>query len=455
MIRVLCYSEDRKLQPLLGPALGPDYKLEVVTDRGRVKSLVADGQPDVLILDFDSNYGSVEDGLQLFDSVVDSGIPVVVMTDDARRSATLDLIQRGAYDYFRKPPSLLELKVVLGRASERTGLKRELEKTRRKLQETSTCDRLVGSSAPSQVVYSLIRRVANLNAPVLIRGESGTGKELVAQAIHNLGSRASQPFVAVPCGAIPETLIEAELFGHEKGAFTGTNGARSGYLEQAGEGTLFLDEIGELSLNTQVKLLRVLQQREYSRLGSCKLVPLRARVLAASHRPLEQMVEVGTFRMDLLFRLNVMTLEVPPLRERVDDVPILASHFLEHSAAVFEKPVREIKPAAMDLLMTYRWPGNIRELENVIQSAIILVEGDSIGPEDLPKNLQQAVAPLATGLGEPLSFEDQLREYKIELANRALVKFNGNKTLAARSLSISRAYLHRLIRPSTRTSSAA
>jgi len=294
-----------------------------------------------------------------------------------------------------------------------------------------------------------------LNAPVLIRGESGTGKELVAQAIHNLGSRASQPFVAVPCGAIPETLIEAELFGHEKGAFTGTNGARSGYLEQAGEGTLFLDEIGELSLNTQVKLLRVLQQREYSRLGSCKLVPLRARVLAASHRPLEQMVEVGTFRMDLLFRLNVMTLEVPPLRERVDDVPILASHFLEHSAAVFEKPVREIKPAAMDLLMTYRWPGNIRELENVIQSAIILVEGDSIGPEDLPKNLQQAVAPLATGLGEPLSFEDQLREYKIELANRALVKFNGNKTLAARSLSISRAYLHRLIRPSTRTSSAA
>ena len=455
MIRVLCYSEDRKLQPLLGPALGPEYKLEVVTDRGRVKSLVADGQPDVLILDFDSNYGSVEDGLQLFDSVVDSGIPVVVMTDDARRSATLDLIQRGAYDYFRKPPSLLELKVVLGRASERTGLKRELEKTRRKLQETSTCDRLVGSSAPSQVVYSLIRRVANLNAPVLIRGESGTGKELVAQAIHNLGSRASQPFVAVPCGAIPETLIEAELFGHEKGAFTGTNGARSGYLEQAGEGTLFLDEIGELSLNTQVKLLRVLQQREYSRLGSCKLVPLRARVLAASHRPLEQMVEVGTFRMDLLFRLNVMTLEVPPLRERVDDVPILASHFLEHSAAVFEKPVREIKPAAMDLLMTYRWPGNIRELENVIQSAIILVEGDSIGPEDLPKNLQQAVAPLATGLGEPLSFEDQLREYKIELANRALVKFNGNKTLAARSLSISRAYLHRLIRPSTRTSSAA
>ncbi len=446
MIRVLCYSNDWKLQPLLSPALGAEYELNVLSDKAEVKRLAHEGQPDVLILDFDSNYGSLEDGLQLFDSLAESRIPVVVMTDDVRRSATLDLIQRGAYDYFRKPPALTELRVVLRRAYERAALRRELEKTKRKLQENASCDGLVGSSAASQVVYGLIRRVINLNAPVLIRGESGTGKELIARAIHNLGRRAKQPFVAVPCGAIPETLIEAELFGHEKGAFTGTNGTREGYLEQAGEGTLFLDEIGELSLQTQVKLLRVLQQREFSRLGSCKLIPLRARVLTATHRGLEQMVEAGTFRMDLLFRLNVMTIEAPPLRERTEDIPELARHFLEQSAAAFQKPVREIAAAAMDQLMAYRWPGNIRELENVVQAAIIMAQGDTIGPQDLPRNVQQATPGAIDEPEEPPSFEDQLREYKVELANKALATCNGNKTLAARRLQISRAYLHRLIR---------
>ena len=454
MIRVICYSEDRKLSTILGPALGANYSLMVVADSAEVLKVVDSGQPDVLILDFDSSYGSFEGGLEMFDSVVGSGIPVVVMTDDKGRFATLELIQRGAYDFFRKPPSLTELRVVLGRAYERVALRRELEKTRRKLEETTTCDRLVGPSASSQSVYSLIRRVVNLNAPVLIRGESGTGKELIARAIHNLGNRAKHPFVAVPCGAIPETLIEAELFGHEKGAFTGTTGAREGYLEQAGEGTLFLDEIGELSLHTQVKLLRVLQQREFSRLGSCKLIPLRARILAATHRGLEQMVEAGTFRMDLLFRLNVMTIDAPPLRERVEDIPVLAKHFLDQFAAEFQKDVREIRPSTMDVLMAYCWPGNVRELENVIQSAIILAETDTIGPEDLPQNLRQ-VAPTVRTSAELPSFEDQLREYKVDLAHKAVAKYNGNKTLAARSLNISRAYLHRLIRPAATHASVA
>jgi DNA-binding NtrC family response regulator len=448
MIRVVCYSEDRKLQQVLGPALGADYHFRVESDKTLVQRVVADGRVDVLILDFDSNYGALEDGLQLFNAVVDSGIAVVVMTDDARRSATLNLIQRGAYDFFRKPPSLVELRVVLGRAHERVVLRRELEKTRRELQESCSCDRLIGSSRPAQAVHALIRRVTNLNAPVMIRGESGTGKELIARAIHNLGNRAKHPFVAVPCGAFPETLIEAELFGHEKGAFTGTAGARVGYMEQAGEGTLLLDEIGELSPQTQVKLLRVLQERQFSRLGSCKLIPLRARVLAATHRSLEQMVEAGAFRVDLLFRLNVMTIEAPPLRERVDDIPALAQHFLEQSSAAFEKPVHEITPGAMDLLLAHQWPGNVRELENAIQSAIIVTQNDVIGPEDLPRGLQQCVPLPAAREEGVLSFEDQLWEYKFELATRALALCNGNKTLAARKLSISRAYLHRLIRPS-------
>jgi len=446
MIRVICYSEDPKLQPVLGAALGGEYEFVVESDRNLVYKAVMERRFDVLILDFDSNYGSLQNGLELFDSVVDSGLAVVVMTDDTHRSATLGLIQRGAYDYFRKPPSLVELRVVLRRAHERVELRRELENTKRRLQEIVTCDGMIGSSQAAQAVYGLVRRVANLNAPVLIRGETGTGKELIARAIHNLSNRSKEPFVAVPCGAIPESLIEAELFGHEKGAFTGTVGNRIGYLEQAGAGTLLLDEIGELNLHTQVKLLRVLQQREFSRLGSCKLIPLRARICAATHRNLEQMVEAGTFRMDLLFRLNVMTIEAPPLRERVEDIPALAYHFLRQSSRVFDKQVTDISPTAMKLLQIYHWPGNVRELENVIQSAIIVAKNAIIGPEDLPRAIRGNVEPAPETSQEVISFEDHLLDYKTELARRMVAICNGNKTLAARRLGISRAYLHRLLR---------
>jgi DNA-binding NtrC family response regulator len=340
---------------------------------------------------------------------------------------------------------LPELKIVVRRAHEHAILKKELEKTKEKLRAVSRCDQLIGSSARSQVVYNLIRRVSNLDAFVLITGESGTGKELVARAIHNLSNRAREPFVAVSCGAIPDTLIEAELFGHEKGAFTGTNGAREGHMEQAAGGTLLLDEIGELSLQTQVKLLRVLQQREFSRLGSNKLVPLKARVLFATHRNLSEMVDQGTFRRDLYYRVNVMRINIPPLRDRTEDIPLLAEHFLHQYASAYNKPVSEIRPSVMALLFEYDWPGNIRELENIIQRAVILAESD-IGTADLPEQLQR---PDLLGIGDestPGSFEDLLREYKVRLANQAIRECNGNKTLAARSLSISRAYLHRLIR---------
>jgi len=415
----------------------------VESDPSKLEQFVTAEQVDVLILDADSNYSSVAVQIAFFDQIRDSRVPVVVMTDDSRRATVLELLQRGVYDYLRKPPSLPELKMVVRRAHEHASLQRELEKAREKLRATSRCDRLMGASARSQVVYDLIRRVANLDAFVLITGESGTGKELVARAIHNVSHRAKEPFVAVSCGAIPETLIEAELFGHEKGAFTGTNGTREGYMEQAGEGTLLLDEIGELSPQTQVKLLRVIQQREFSRLGSNRLLRLRARVLFATHRNLANMVEEGTFRRDLYYRVNVMRISVPPLRDRTDDIPLLADHFLQQYASAYNKPVREIRPNAMALLFEYDWPGNIRELENAIQGAVILSEGESIGPEDLPEPLQHV--DLIDELESPVpgSFEDQLREYKIRLANKAIRECNGNKRLAARSLSISRAYLQR------------
>ena len=307
------------------------------------------------------------------------------MTDDYKRTMAMELVRRGVYDCVQKPPSLVELRVILRRAHEHASLRKELLEAREKLRATSGCGMLIGSSGKSQVVYDLIRRVTHLDAYVLITGESGTGKELVARAIHSLSRRANQPFVAVSCGAIPDTLIEAELFGHEKGAYTGTNGMREGYLEQAGEGTIFFDEIGELSLHTQVKLLRVLQQREFTRLGSTKPIPLRARVLFATHRNLDEMVEQGTFRRDLYFRVNVMRIRVPALRERTEDIPTLARHFLQKYSAAYDKPVRDILPSAMDLLVDYDWSGNIRELENVIQGAVILTDGDCIAPSDLPE----------------------------------------------------------------------
>jgi DNA-binding NtrC family response regulator len=320
------------------------------------------------------------------------------------------------------------------------------------IEEPGRCDRIIGSSPGMQRVYQLVRSVTNLNAAVLVTGASGTGKELIARAIHNLGSHANKPFVAVSCGAIPETLIEAELFGHEKGAFTGTVGAREGYFEQAAAGTLFLDEIGDLSLFTQVKLLRVLQQMEFSRLGSNKLIPLRARLIFATHQDLAKLVAEGKFRQDLYYRINVMRIEAPPLQERPEDIPLIAQHFMRHYSAVFQKPMERIEPPALEALQSYAWPGNVRELENVIQRAIILAPGNTLRAEDLslkPQEQEDAVLDDIVDIGDYLpagSFERQLRDYKIRLAVQAVRESNGNKTLAARSLHISRAYLHRLIR---------
>ena len=443
MIQLTLCSHDERLQPILQGVLGDDYAVRTESNKERVRKTVLGLGCDVVVVDLDSIFKSRQEYQAFLQEIRNTRIPVVVMTSDGRRSTALELVQCGVYDYVSKPLSLVELKIVIQRAYEHASLKKDVQLAREALQATQGCDRLIGSSGRSQVVYDLIRRVADLSASVLITGESGTGKELVARAIHNQGNRAKLPFVAVSCGAIPETLIESELFGHEKGAFTGTVGARQGYLEQAGEGTVLLDEIGELSLATQVKLLRVLQQKEFSRLGSSRLIPLKARVLFATHRDLGQMVEEGAFRRDLYFRVNVMRIEVPALRDRTEDIPALAHHFVRQYAAEYEKPVRDIMPSAMMLLVDYDWPGNVRELEHMMQGAVILAEGESIGPEDLPEVVKPvALAPVAAGD----SFEDQIRTYKLHLVTRALQNCNGNKTLAARSLSISRAYLHRLLR---------
>jgi len=448
MIRLLLYS-DSKLQDVLAVMLGPGYSVLVQSNKDNVKRLIAGDEIDVLIVDLDSTYAALTQQLKFLAEIKGSPVPILVMTDDDRRSTAMELVGHGVYDYFRKPPSIKDLKFVVGRAHEHAKLKRELEKTKAKLRDTSRCDQLIGSSGRAQVVYDLIRRVADLDAFVLITGESGTGKELVARAIHNLGRRAKSPFVTISCGAIPEQLIEGELFGHEKGAYTGAVGARAGYLEQAGEGTLFLDEIGELSLHTQVKLLRVLQQKEFCRLGNHRPIPLKARILFATHRYLPQMVEEGSFRQDLYFRVNVLRIEVPSLRARPGDIPILANHFVTTYASAYGKSVRAIDAEAMELLVRHNWPGNIRELENLIQRVVVLCEGETIRAKDLSENIQKPGPTLASEArleSEPQSFEQSLRDFKIRMATQAILDCNGNKTHAAQKLNISRAYLHRILR---------
>ncbi len=311
----------------------------------------------------------------------------------------------------------------------------------------SLCGELIGASAPMRAVFDLIHRVADLDVSVLITGDSGTGKELVARAIHSLGRRANCPFVAVACGAIPENLIEAELFGHEKGAFTGTTGLREGYLEKAGDGTLFLDEIGELSLLTQVKLLRVLQEREFCRLGSSKVTRLRARVLFATHRNLGLMVGSGKFRQDLFYRVNIMNIRLPELQNHEGDISLLAFHFLNRYSESYGKPVSAIDPATLRALESYHWPGNVRELENVIQRAIVMAESDCVRLSDLPEEFQEAHDPTLEYEQRDGSFESLVRDYRVKLAMDAIRECHGNKTMAAQRLSISRAYLHRLLRP--------
>lgn len=303
----------------------------------------------------------------------------------------------------------------------------------------------LGSSTQSELLQELIRRVARVDVPVLITGESGTGKELIARCIHTQSDKSFGPFIAVPCGAIPETLFESELFGFERGAFTGATERRKGYLEQSAGGTVFFDEIGELSQFLQVKLLRLLQEREFRRLGSGAVIRLQARLEFATHRNLEHMVESGTFRQDLYYRLNIMNIKVPPLRARTEDIPQLAAHFLGQYAARYGKASSAVLPEAMALLMGYSWPGNIRELENAIQRAIVLCDGGNIGPEHLPAMLQSTGTPSAGSL-QGASFEEQLRNYKLQVATKAIDDCHGSKTLAARSLQISRTHLHRLMR---------
>ncbi len=367
-------------------------------------------------------------------------VPVLIMTAFSEVAAAVEAIKSGAYDYLTKPLDFEKLKVVLRNVFAHVGLIRENATLSRSLAATEAQTGMVGRSESMRALWEMVRTIAPTDATVLITGESGTGKELVAKAVHAASRRARGPFVAVNCAALTESLLASELFGHEKGAFTGADKKHEGHFLKADGGTIFLDEIGEMPLSMQVKLLRVIQEREVLSVGGNKAVPVDVRIIAATNRDLAREVAAGTFRQDLYYRLNVVTLALPPLRERADDIPLLAQHFMARFADKNNKNIKGFTPGAMDRLVRYAWPGNVRELENVIERASILLLGEHISERELPERF---AASQGDALTDALTTDcPTLEDVERAVILKTLKRFGGNKTEAAKALGITRKTLH-------------
>jgi DNA-binding NtrC family response regulator len=373
------------------------------------------------------------------------GLPVVILTAFAAMETAIEAIRAGAWDYLSKPFRAEEIKLVVRRALEARRLLRENRQFRAELRERYRVDNLLGQSPQMIAVYKLVARVADLDTTVLILGETGTGKEMVARALHYASPRAERPFVVVDCTTLPETLFESELFGHERGAFTGAHAARRGLLETAEGGTCLLDEIGDLTPALQAKLLRLLQERAIRRVGGNERIPVDVRIVAATHRDLKRLVAEGAFREDLYYRLNVVTVTVPPLRDRREDIPLLARHFLDKCAQATGKTVRGFAPEALERLLAWHWPGNVRELEHAVERAVALAASELILPEDLPSEIRPA--PREPRLPSPLMTLEEVKRWYVR---KVLEHVGGNKVRAAEILGIDRRTLYRMLEPAGR-----
>ncbi len=384
-------------------------------------------------------------GLELLQAVhvINPETPVIVITAFGTVEAAVAALKQGAIDYLTKPLNLDELLFRIRHVSDRYQIINENRELRESLQERHRIEGIIGETGQMLEVLSLVRRVAPSEATVLIRGESGTGKELIAKAIHFASPRAAGPLVKVNCAALPETLLESELFGHEKGAFTGALSSRQGRFELANGGTIFLDEIGDLPVHLQAKLLRVLQEREYERVGSSRSVKVNVRILTASHRPLEALIKAGQLREDLYYRLNVISILIPPLRERRADLTLLINHFLRRFADKNHKTIRGLTREARDILLRYDYPGNVRELENLIERAVVLTRDDIIGSGDLPLTVQDPEAEDEPGTNLTAAVEAVERR----MIRNALARSDGVQTHAAELLGISeRALRYKLVK---------
>jgi len=401
---------------------------------------------DVLLTDFRL---AGEDGMKLITRAKSLSKPpiCILMTAYGSEELAVEAMKRGADDYIAKGRLQIdELELRIARALRRQNLETENVSLRRQLDSKFGMENIVGESPAMKEVLDLVEQVAPARSTVLLQGESGTGKELIAKVIHQLSPRARQPMVTVHCAALAPTLLESELFGHEKGAFTGAHELRIGRFEQAQGGTLFLDEIGELDATIQIKLLRFLGERSFERVGSNKTLTADVRLITATNKNLEELAKAGAFREDLFFRLRVVEIWLPPLRERREDLPLLAQAFLREFASENRKSVADYSSEAMDLLQRYSWPGNVRELRTAVEHAVVLCRGDKITPRDLPPAVRSTTATAAPGADSPrlLARDDMtVQEAEKQLMIRALKETNGNRTLAAKKVGMSRRSLHR------------
>jgi len=442
---LLIVDDERPTREGLRAALEDRFEVYVAEDVAAATALLEQERFDVVLTDFRL---PKEDGMQLIARAKSLTKPPVciLMTAYGSEELAVEAMKQGADDYIAKGRLQIdELEMRIAKALRSQRLETENQVLRQQLDERFGLENIVGQSPAMVEVYEVVKQVAPTPATVLIQGESGTGKELVAKAVHQLSPRARQPMVTVHCAALPTNLLESELFGHEKGAFTGAHERRIGRFEQANGGTLFLDEIGEIDASTQVKLLRVLGERTFQRVGSNKTISVDVRLLAATNKNLVALVKSGQFREDLFFRLRVVEIWMPPLRERPGDVPLLALHFLKQIATDYGKPVTDFTLDAMQALVSYSWPANVRELRNAIEGAVALARGEKITLRELPPAVRGQGGGLA-GSGTRSGLEAgqfTVQEAEKQLIIRALQEAEGNRSLAAKKIGISRRTLHR------------
>lgn len=435
--KILIADDETRIRRVIALLLREEgYEVKAVENGQEVLDVLLSFQPDVILLDQQMPVMTGMETLEAIQKLVPNQV-VIFVTAFGSVALAVDAVKKGAYDFIEKPFDNDNLVLKVNRAVEHCQLKGEIITLKKQLNPSTIP--IIGDNSGLKQVVAQVKRVAETNATVLINGESGTGKELIARAVHTYSKRAEGPFIAVNCGAIPLSLMETELFGHEKGAFTDAKEAKAGTFEQANGGTLFLDEIGELPMDAQVKLLRVLEERKITRVGGKKVIPVDVRIVAATNRKLEEEVEKGNFRLDLLYRLNVFTVSIPPLRYRKKDIPALVDFFIAKHNKALNLSVQSITQAAMDRIQAYEWPGNVRDLENAIQSAMILTPDGVIQSEHLPlrvKGYEQIEINPVEKDGE--SIREINAQVEKEIILEALKKHNYNRTLTAEALHISR-----------------